>query len=270
VVDAHSAVIGARPTAPILDPTGWRINESFADGTLTSGALGVALNPSIEDGCRPPQAAVEKCRVAIADVEAVFRAHSVLERGLTVFHAEVIPNLADLFKKRTEMWDIYRTEARPQYPWEWIVNGMVDTTLDDRKKDAHKNPIGPANLPSGQIILLHPGVGLERFDIRGTDQSASNPTLYLEWFGYNKLQWDYDAGTLRGGLGVSFVSVYSQRQDASDWSRGIMFWVSNKYGVAVTRNDSGTSIMVSVDVGELYRGKMNELNEWLRPSAEAK
>jgi len=84
------------------------------------------------------------------------------------------------------------------------------------------------------------------------------------------LHWDYDAGKLRGGLGVSLVSVYAARQDAKDWSHGIMFWVQNKYGLAMTRNGEGTSVMVSVDVGELFRDQLNQLNQSLRAGLPSK
>ena len=49
-----------------------------------------------------------------------------------------------------------------------------------------------------------------------------------------------------------------------------MFWVSNKYGLAVTRNSDGTSLMVSVDVGELFRDQLNQLNQALRAGLPSK
>jgi len=217
-------------------------------------------------GAKCPEAAT--CAAGIADLEAMLRGHALVEVALVVARKEELSDIAELFSKRAGMWEAYRTEARPQYPWEWLLNGVL--YRDDRPKDAANNPIGPASLPSAQVILLHPGVGLERFDIRNTDQSANNPTLYIEWLGYNRLHWDYDAGKLRGGLGVSLVSVYAARQDAKDWSHGIMFWVQNKYGLAMTRNGEGTSVMVSVDVGELFRDQLNQLNQSLRAGLPSK
>jgi hypothetical protein len=46
--------------------------------------------------------------------------------------------------------------------------------------------------------------------------------------------------------------------------------VSNKYGLAVTRNSQGTSVMVSMDLGELYRDKLNQLNTWMGSSLSSK
>jgi hypothetical protein len=255
---AVAALDAGELSKDVANPTSWTVNHRPKDDALVSKVSGPAdLAARIDASCP----GVATCAAAIADLEAVLRSHAVAEAALMVARKEELSDLADLFSKRAAMWDAYRTEARPQYPWEWLLNGVL--YRDDRARDAANNPIGPANLPRGQWILLHPGVGLERFDIRGSDQSASNPTLYIEWAGYNRLNWDYDAGKLRGGLGISFVSVYASRHDAKDWSHGLMFWVSNKYGVAATRNSEGTSLMVSVDVGELLRDQLNQLNQKL-------
>lgn len=259
LAEASTAVGAGELSKPIASPTSWRVVQRQADGAMMSNVSG-AGDLAAPLGTKCPEAAT--CAAAIADLEALLRGHALVEVALVVARKEELSDIAELFSKRASMWEAYRTEARPQYPWEWLLNGAL--YRDDRPKDAANNPIGPANLPKAQVILLHPGVGLERFDIRNTDQSANNPTLYLEWLGYNRLYWDYDAGKLRGGLGVSLVSVYAPRHDAKDWSHGIMFWVENKYGVAVTRNDEGTGIMVSVDVGELFRDQLNQLNQTLR------
>lgn len=261
--EAGTAVAQGERSKPIVDPTGWRIVHRPKDDALTSNVSGnVDLMASIDAACTGAKDQAQPCNAAIAQLETLLRSHSLAEVALLVARKEELTDFADLFTKRAAMWDAYRTEARPQYPWEWLLNGAL--YKDDRPRYDNNNPIGPANLPKGQWIALHPGVGLERFDIRGTDQSANNATLYLEWLGYNRLDWDYDAGKLRGGVGVSLVSVYGSRQDAKDWSHGVMFWVANKYGLAVTRNSEGTSLMVSVDVGELFRDQLNQWNKVLK------
>lgn len=258
--EAGTAVAQGERSKPIVDPTGWRIVHRPSDDALVSNVSGnVNLMASIDAACTGAQ---ERCNAAIRQLETVLRTHSIAEVALVVARKEELSDFADLFTKRAAMWEAYRTEARPQYPWEWLLNSALYT--DDRPRYDNKNPIGPANLPKGQWIALHPGVGLERFDIRGTDQAANNATLYVEWVGYNRLDWDYDAGKLRGGLGVSLVSVYASRQDAKDWSHGVMFWSANKYGLAVTRNSMGTSLMLSVDLGELIRDQLNQWNKALK------
>jgi hypothetical protein len=256
LAEARAAISAGDIAKEVSNPTAWRIVERPRDGALVSSVSG-AGDLAAPIGNRCPDA--QTCRPAIADVEAVLRSHALAEAGLVVLRKDELADFADLFAKRASMWDAYRTEARPQYPWEWLLNGVL--YRDDRPTDAANNPIGPASVPKGQWIALHPGVGLERFDIRNTDNSATNPTLYIEWLGYNRLNWDYEAGKLRGGLGVSLVSVYASRQDAKDWSHGVMFWVANKYGLAATRNSEGTSLMVSIDVGELFRDQLNQLNQ---------
>ena len=265
--EASTAVAAGELSKGIVDPTSWRIVERPKDRALLSnisGATDLAL--PIDAACTG--ADPKPCTAAVADLEAVLRSYALVEVALLVARREELTDFAELFAKRASMWDAYRTEARPQYPWEWLLNGVL--YRDERRKDRNGNPIGPAALPKGQWIALHPGVGLERFDIRNTDQSANNPTLYIEWLGYNRLNWDYDVGKLRGGLGVSLVSVYAPRQDAKDWSNGVMFWVANKYGLAVTRNTEGTSVMVSIDVGELFRDQLNQFNQALRGGLPSK
>jgi len=264
--EARTALAAGDVSKAAVDPASWHISDRPSDDALVSNVSGARdLAAPIGASCPQPAAA---CAAAIGDLEAVLRSHALAEAALLVARKDELADLADLFSKRASMWDAYRTEARPQYPWEWLLNGLL--YKDDRPKDKNDNPIGPANLPKGQWIALHPGVGLERFDIRNTDQSANNGTLYVEWLGYNRLNWDHDAGKLRGGLGVSLVSVYASRQDAKDWSHGVMFWVANKYGLAATRNSEGTSLMVSVDVGELFRDQLNQLNQTLRGGLPAR
>jgi hypothetical protein len=257
LAEARAAISAGDIAKEVSNPTAWRIVERPRDGALVSSVSGAGGDLAAPIGNRCPEA--QACRPAIADVEAVLRSHALVEAALVVLRKDELADFADLFAKRAAMWDAYRTEARPQYPWEWLLNGVL--YRDDRPTDAANNPLGPASLPKGQWIVLHPGVGVERFEIRNTDNSASNPTLYVEWLGYNRLNWDYEAGRLRGGLGVSLVSVYASRQDAKDWSHGVMFWVANKYGLAATRNSEGTSLMVSIDVGELFRDQLNQLNQ---------
>jgi hypothetical protein len=257
LAEARAAISASDIAKEVSNPTAWRIVERPRDGALVSSVSGAGGDLAAPIGNRCPEA--QACRPAIADVEAVLRSHALVEAALVVLRKDELADFADLFAKRAAMWDAYRTEARPQYPWEWLLNGVL--YRDDRPTDAANNPLGPASLPKGQWIVLHPGVGVERFEIRNTDNSASNPTLYVEWLGYNRLNWDYEAGRLRGGLGVSLVSVYASRHDAKDWSHGVMFWAANKYGLAATRNSEGTSLMISVDVGELFRDQLNRINQ---------
>lgn len=261
--DASVAVDAGERAKDIVDPAGWRVVERPSDRALQSKIFGsIDLAAAIDTACTgtPPQ--TRPCAAAIGDLEALLRSHALVEAALMVARKEELSDFADLYAKRAAMWDAYRTEARPQYPWEWLLNSAF--YRDDRARDGNNNPIGPANVPRGQWIAAHPGVGLERFDIRGTDQSANNATLYMEWIGYNRLNWDHDAGKLRGGMGVSLISAYASRQDAKDWSHGIMFWAANKYGLAVTRNSDGTSVMVSMDLGELLRDRLNQWNRAIK------
>jgi hypothetical protein len=260
-LSAASAALTARDASNVLlKPVSWRVESS--GGGLASQALGKTdLAGPVQSRCPAQDADARACAAAIADLEAVMRGHTIAELTLQVARGDELLDLETLFVKRADMWKAYRTEARPQYPWEWLLNSAF--YRDHRPTDENGNPKGLADLPNGQVIFLHPGVGLERFDMRGTAQSSNNATLYMEWIGYNRLKWSYDEGKLRDGLGVSFVSVYSPRQDAKRWSRGVMLWVSSKYGIAMTRNSEGTSIMVSADLSELFRDKLNALNDKL-------
>jgi hypothetical protein len=257
-------------TGNVLSTTGWRVTEVTRNGTqvVKSEAFpDTDFNAPIRDGCSGALPTTT-CEAAIEDFESTMRTHTAVEGTLGVLHEQDLTQFRELFETRHKMWEAYRTHARPQYPWEWVLNGVLYE--DDRPKDVAGNPRGPASLPKGQLILLHPGVGLERFDHKNIDQTQNNPTLFIEWLGYNGLQWDYGTGKLSGGLGISLISTYAQRDDASDWSNGVMFWLQNKYGLAVTRNDSGSSIMLSVDLSELFRDKLNEIGERLRPSPDRK
>jgi hypothetical protein len=269
VSEARVVLISAEASNDVVNPTSWRIVQRPSDSALTSKVFDKTdFTAPVRSKCTAQATNLNDCATAIADLEGVIRSHTVVESALLVVRKDELSDLADLFSKRANMWDAYRTEARPQYPWEWLLNSAL--YKDDRLKDQAGNPKGPANLPNGQTIFLHPGVGLERFNPKETNQSSDNPTLYVEWIGYNRLKWSYGEGKLLDGFGVSIVGVYAPRQDVSHWSHGLMFWVSNKYGLAVTRNSQGTSVMVSMEVGELYRDKLNQVNTWMGSSLSSK
>jgi hypothetical protein len=252
-------------TGNVLETTAWRVTESTPSGVavLSSKVLpDTDFNAPIRKECRGAGAEAA-CAAAIGDYETTLRAHDAVEVALAVVHEEVRLLYQALFEARHNMWEAYRTQARPQYFWEWMANSPL--IKDDRPRDENGNPLGPASLPKGQMILAHPGIGLERFEFKDGDQTQNNPTLFIEWIGYNRLRWDYGAGKLTGGVGVSVIGVFAPRDDSSNWSNGIMFWVQNKYGLAVTRNGDGTSLMGSVDLAELFRDKMNEIGQKRHP-----
>jgi hypothetical protein len=141
--EASTAVVAGELSKQVASPTSWRVVQRPTDGALMSNVSG-AGDLAAPLGAKCPEAAT--CAAAIADLEALLRGHALVEVALVVARREELSDIADLFSKRAAMWEAYRTEARPQYPWEWLLNGVL--YRDDRPKDAANNPIGPASLPS--------------------------------------------------------------------------------------------------------------------------
>ncbi len=245
----------AVPPQGVTAPVRWQLQGR--DGTVRT-VPELRLEQTVEAACPGPPAQPQPgsgCAMALAYAERVLRIVALVQRGMQ-FHADtVIEAYRDRYTVRDRMWEAYRDQALPQYPWEWGINSWRMSRADDRPRDAAGEPMGPMEIPDDQIIFLHPGVGLERLDVDG-DDATTDPTLYLEFIGYNRWQWDQRTGAMQGGLGVSLIGSVTRRDDADDFSYGVMFHWRSTFRVAVTRTDDATGILLGVDLAEMFRDKL--------------
>jgi hypothetical protein len=262
---ADDVVRNVAPGDGRIRPVDWKIRDGAA-----KAVPGVNLIALLDEGC-PAGAdpATAPCKNAIDSAKAWFRVVQLTEATLTSYSASAINDLLTRSTNRLAMWHAYRDEALPQFPWEWFVNSWrlnkADKGPNGRPRDAHNQPRGPMKVPTDQIIVLHPGVGLEyRNDPdeqlpAGADDSKTAPIIYLEILGRYRWAWDESTGAMRGGSGVSLVATYADREHDTEVGYGLMFHsrFSKTYTLGVTRSGDATNIIFNVDLAQFFKDKLS-------------
>lgn len=215
--------------------------------------------PTIESAASPA------CQGAIERAKSWLRARQLVEVALTRYSAPAFAELSQRSKVRLAMWHAYRDDGLPQYPWEWLLNSArldrADKSANGRLRDTDDQPIGPMKTPTDQLVLLHPGVGLEyrgRSDQASTTGSATTPIVYLELIGRYRWSSDESTGAMLGGSGVSLVATYADRSGDTDVGYGILFHTrrTKAYTFGITRSGHATSIIFNADVAEFFKDKL--------------
>lgn len=203
------------------------------------------------------QASDAACQEAGETGKIVFRAASLVRQSLQLSMAPVYDKALAATRVRDAKWTRYFDEARLQFPWELWVNGL-------RYGRVNRKAGGFAEPPRDQIILAHPGVGMEY--VRGAESgSRLEPALLIELIGYNRWRWTQD-GTMENAWGASLVQTYSDRAGLSSARPGIMVHWQNKYSVAFTRNNGSTGILLSVDLAKAVARVEKDARERFRLS----
>jgi hypothetical protein len=216
------------------DVIGWQWRRTDFTGLPSVSVL--PLNIQCE------QASEEKCTEAAETGKIVFRAAHLVEQTLQFSLTDVYEQALGAARARNAKWDRYFDEGRVQFPWELYANG--------RRYGAHnKKEGGFAEPPNDQIILLHPGVGMEY--VGGAPSgSRFQAALILELIGYNRWSWTND-GKMQKAFGASLIQTYSDRAGMTSARPGVMVHFGNKYSVAVTSRDGKTGVLFSVDLAKL-------------------
>jgi hypothetical protein len=210
---------------------------------------------SLEVTC--PQASDPACKEAGETGKVVFRAASLVRQTLQLGMSEVYEKALAATRVRDSKWSGYFDEARLQFPWELWLNGL-------RYRRENRKAGGFAEPPNDQLILGHPGVGMEY--VRGAPSgNRFQPALVIELIGYNRWTWTVD-GRMENAWGASFVQTYSDRAGLSSSRPGIMLHWQNKYSLAFTRDDSKTGVMLSIDLAKAVTRVEKDAREKFRLS----
>ncbi|MCP4325415.1 MAG: hypothetical protein GY787_26935 [Alteromonadales bacterium] len=150
-------------------------------------------------------------------------------------------NALKQLKLYSKQWQRYYTDARSQTFIDIALNSYLN------RKDYRKGePVSP---PSEQLFALHPSVVFQYVD-GAEDGEQFKEALVIEWVGYNN--WDAPLP-----LGVSLVSLYSDRVTVDDVGHGLMFHIDNNYSIGVTKHDDETGIFITVDLLKLFEEKQS-------------
>lgn len=127
---------------------------------------------------------------------------------------------ADRYSGRWEAYHFGGGSARTPLPWELWANGLLYQTINsDRAKREGQLPGTPGRPPQWALVLMHPSIGITPFDNKGSDSSIVG---VVEGIGVS--HWTYDDAThqRKDEWGISLAGVYQPREDADDWSPGLV------------------------------------------------
>jgi hypothetical protein len=189
-----------------------------------------------------PPAEPKVCAEASAAGKIVFRAAALVTRALQYSLTDEYEQALAAARLRKAKWDRYFDEARVQFFWELYANGW-------RYGRENRRAGGFAEPPNDQLILLHPGVGMEYVN-DAPSGSRFQPALVVELIGYNRWGWSKE-GKMENAFGASLIQTYSDRAGLPSGRLGIMLHFQNKYSLAYTRRDGVDGLMLSIDLAKL-------------------
>ncbi|HZM33737.1 MAG TPA: hypothetical protein VFC18_04515 [Burkholderiales bacterium] len=189
-----------------------------------------------------PPSEPKLCAEASATGKVVFRAAALVTRTLQLSLTDEYEQALAAARLRKAKWDRYFDEARVQFFWELYANGL-------RYGRENRKAGGFAEPPHDQIILLHPGVGLEYVN-DAPSGSRLQAALVIELIGYNRWTWSKQ-GKMENAFGASLIQSYSDRAGLASARPGIMVHFQNKYSLAYTRRDGVDGLMLSIDLAKL-------------------
>lgn len=253
--------------------TQWKVLKEEKDGSdrlYVSAIVNWNMASYIIDACGTEKITgtlPEICKNTLSATKSYIRIFTLVENTLLQVLQNDFLDIKAQEDLRLKQWYAYRDEALPQFWWEWAFNGWLQGMADGREiiNDVRQ---GQIPVPNDQIILLHPGIGLQYTsidDVRNDSGSNANDSelsaaLYIEFLGYNRWQWDRYTGGMSNAFGVSIVGVAADNKDADDFSYGLMFHYQNKYSLAVTDDgDGNTGVVINFNLSKLIRDKINNM-----------
>lgn len=182
------------------------------------------------------------------------------------------PSLKAAYEDSTlqrDRWKAYRESAQPLYFWEVGLNsalmrtGLLGKPCGDLDFDGVRR--GFCDVPTGQVILLHPE-GALRFSRSATKADELKPALLIEILGYYTWKWKGDSGIdgakMKERWGASLAASYMNTGSAGvegRWAYGPMFHLGD-YSLAVTKASGGKwSLVVNIPLAGAYFGRRQEV-----------
>ncbi len=145
-------------------------------------------------------------------------------------------------------WDAFLEHSRSQTAWELAFNGMLYKKSEDA---SFKRP------PSGQWILLHPGIVIESVS-EAVGGSQTQEALTLDVIGYNN--WTREEWYIPSG--ISYTLIYSDRPDVQDWGNSIALHFKSKYILGISEHDGDEGWYISVDLLDFLRDKKTQFDTY--------
>ncbi len=201
--------------------------------------VGIDVTPELA-ACKETGKATE-CAQGYQRSKQFVRYVTVTKRALDYFSMRDVNALAIHVNMLEKRWEHYFNDARSQFFWELGLNGWLYGATNKGKE-------GLLSPPDYQVIVLHPGVGLEYVDTKPGDRFRE--AIVLEGIGFNK--WTWSDSKMKLPLGMSFIGVYGDRSSVPQFGYGVLLHYNNNLSLGVTRRGSETGAILSLDLAKLF------------------
>lgn len=205
----------------------------------------------LSPACKKP-VETEDCAKALSLSEEAVRV-ALLMQKISQYLALVQPaRFFDELRIFDEQWRQYATMARSQT----LIELSLNSAVFDRKQDVY----GFVAPPDYQYIILHPSVAMEYVSAASAG-SRFQPSVIMEWFGYNKWTWQTSGGSVKMArpLGISLVSSFSDRAGTTAAGHGLMVHYDHVYSLGITRHGDDVGVFLSVDLQKMVMDKSAQL-----------
>lgn len=225
-------------------------------------ALSLPLESSLATACKPapptpaaPPAVPPTCGPQFELVKELLRVSRLTKSALDFYVRPVIVSFQKDTKIRAAKWDAYFDTARSQYPWELLLNGAF---MKDTRPVVDGVAVGFREVPTGQVLFLHPDVVFEYADDE-PDGSRFAGAVVVDLIGYNRWSWKAD-GSMGFAIGASAIISLGDHVNMDDIGWGGMLHVNNKWSVGMTFGSGKQTVLVSADVAQLWN-KVSEVRK---------
>jgi hypothetical protein len=167
--------------------------------------------------------------------ESIDNLNSAIKPAFALLNERLLQNNRAKLTNLQEEWKLFIKEARYQTP----LDVWATTTLQSNYFTG-KDLVGP---PKWQAFLLRPSIVFEHI-AEAEKGSKDDLSLALEWAGMNL--WEK-------GIGVSFTSIYNDREGIDSVGHGLTFHIKNKYSFGyVHRDNDNGSYFFNIDLLEFF------------------
>lgn len=234
----------------------WRTLSSNPGTPLPMEGATVQLVPHLDCGPGPCPAFEDRL-----DMLRVVRLMAAID---AVIQRPGFEDMAKAAALRDKRWDAYRADGLHQYWWELAANSVRMRRSDCPEAvdgDGVVRRRGFCNVPTSQLILLHPDVGLAW--VHGAQSKADLKGAFLvELLGYYRWNWENASAGMTGRMGMSMAAIYADRADGGRWGFGPMFHFGD-FNLGVTRAGGAPwALTVNVQLaGKYFDAKQKYLDK---------
>ena len=188
------------------------------------------------------------CATAFDTAKEVLRVARLTRLALLRSETPFFRGLLEVNLKREKSWGDYFERARSQYIWELALNSW---RMGDSRQEVSPGVRGGfRDVPTSQIILLHPYVAMEYANAEA-EGNKFNGTVLVDLVGYNRWSWKPD-GAMGFAIGGSLILAASDHAATDDFAVGAMLHVNHQWSIGLVFGGDDPTVVVSADVAQLW------------------